>query len=332
MTTTSGNRLARVAELSARVGSCDDLDAVITVCLAGLNDLFGYEHSMLLALDEPAEQLFTIASHGYAEAGIGSEVAVGLGQGFLGLAAAQKHTVRIGALARMVSYGRAAHREQAATTGATVPEVRLPGLPRVQSQVAAPVMLTGRLLGVLAVESARATAFDSEDEAVLSVAAQLVAGAIEREHLTSAASGVDIGVGVPSAGAIAGDTDDVVGRAANAPAGPVAVVRYYQRDASTFVDGDYLVKGVPGRILWKLLNEWRSDGRVDFTNREVRLDPALELPAFKDNFETRLILLKRRLEERGAPIRIETTGRGRFRLHVFAALDLDDRATNDAPS
>jgi adenylate cyclase len=328
--TTSGNRLARVAELSARVGGCDDLDAVITVCLAGLRDLFGYEHSMLLALDEPAGQLFTIASHGYAEAGIGSEVAVGLGQGFLGLAAAQKHTVRIGALARMVSYGRAAHREQAATTGATVPEVRLPGLPRVQSQVAAPVMSTGRLLGVLAVESARATAFDSEDEAVLSVAAQLVAGAIEREHLTSAASGAE--GDAPSAGAVTNATDDVAGRDANAPAGTVAVVRYYQRDASTFVDGDYLVKGVPGRILWKLLNEWRSDGRVDFTNREVRLDPALELPAFKDNFETRLILLKRRLDERGAPIRIETTGRGRFRLHVSAALDLDARAPNDEPS
>jgi adenylate cyclase len=111
----------------------------------------------------------------------------------------------------------------------------------------------------------------------------------------------------------------------SSPARPRAEVRYYLHDASTFVDGDYLVKGVPGRILWKLLNEWRTDGRVDFTNREVRLDPALELPAFKDNFETRLILLKRRLEERDAPARIETTGRGQFRLHVLADLSLDAR-------
>jgi adenylate cyclase len=310
--TASGNRLGRVADLSARVGRCDDLDAVITVCLAALDELFGYEHSMLLALDEPAAQLFTIASHGYAAAGIGSEVAVGLGQGFLGLAAAQMHTVRIGALARMVSYGRAVQREHEARTGTSAPEVQLPGLAGVQSQIAAPVVLTGRLLGVLAVESVRATAFDSDDEAVLSVAAQLLAAAIEREHLTSAPPD--------------GSRVDRVARGGEAgPARPRAEVRYYLHDASTFVDGDYLVKGVPGRILWKLLNEWRTDGRVDFTNREVRLDPALELPAFKDNFETRLILLKRRLEERDAPARIETTGRGQFRLHVLADLSLDAR-------
>ena len=101
-------------------------------------------------------------------------------------------------------------------------------------------------------------------------------------------------------------------------------MRYFAVDGSTFLDGDYLIRGVAGRILWSLLEQYDADGRVDFTNKEIRLDSRLELPGFRDNLDTRLILLKRRLDEREAPIRLDKTGRGRFRLVVEGDVRLDE--------
>jgi hypothetical protein len=103
----------------------------------------------------------------------------------------------------------------------------------------------------------------------------------------------------------------------------VTRVRFYPVDGSTFLDDEYLIKGVAGRILWKILGQYQHERREEFTNKEMRLDPMLELPALRDNFESRLILLKRRLEERNAPIHIERTGRGRFRVVVDTALRLE---------
>ena len=296
-----------IAELSARLSRCTDLDTLVETAVAGLADLFGYEHSILMLLDETGTRLFTIASHGYEVEGVGSEVQ--LGDGVIGIAASRCQPLRVGNMGQTAKYSRAL-RHSFEDAGAIEPgrEIPVPGLAGVESAVAVPAMALGQLVGVLTVESDELVAFGPGDEAALAVVASLVANAIEadraRERLDE-----------PTSATVAtkSEPDD---------SKPATHVRFFTVDGSTFIDGDYLIKGVAGRILWSLLGAYEREGRVAFTNREVRLDPTLELPEFRDNFESRLILLKRRLDERGAPIRIEKTGRGRFALHVDAPLRL----------
>jgi uncharacterized membrane protein YeaQ/YmgE (transglycosylase-associated protein family) len=290
---------------------CPDLDSLLEATLGALDELFGYSHSLLLLVDETGERLYTIASHGYDAEGVGSEVRIG--EGVIGMVAERAETMRVGNLRQMLAYARTVRRSYEQRGGeAPGREIPLPGLKRAESQVAVPAMVLGQLVGVLAIESETRLAFGIEDEALLGVVGTLVASAIEIDWAHERA---------PSEGS----SSDVAARPAVAPPGPASTrVKFFAVDGSTFLDGDYLIKGVAGRILWVLLGHHAREGRIDFTNKEVRLDPSLELPEFRDNLESRLILLKRRLDERDAPIRIEKTGRGRFRLAVDGELRLEE--------
>lgn len=303
-----------LAELCGRITRCTDLDSVVSVTVAGLAALLGYDHSVLALADETGERLFTIASHGYPDEGVGSEVPVG--GGVVGVAAARCMPVRVSAQHQLHKYATTIRRSFEAS-GEVGPgwEVPLPAFTGIESRIAVPAMALGTLVGVLLVESPRLLAFDDDDEAVLTTVASLVATAVEacrREVVTDTAP-------------VVVDDGDASAVEPAVDAGATTHVRFFAADGSTFLDGDYLIKGVAGRILWSLLRQWTTEGRTAFTNREVRLDPSLDLPDFRDNFESRLILLKRRLDERDAPIRITKTGRGRFQVDVSTTLRLDEQ-------
>jgi hypothetical protein len=112
-------------------------------------------------------------------------------------------------------------------------------------------------------------------------------------------------------------------------AGRSVRVTYYRADDSVFVGEEYVIKGVPGRILWKLLREQAEHGRTTFTNRELRLDEELGLPPGADNLEARLLVLRKRLAGAGLGIELERVGRGRLALRAPGALELSEVASKN---
>ncbi len=100
------------------------------------------------------------------------------------------------------------------------------------------------------------------------------------------------------------------------------MVKYHESDDSIFIDDAYVIRGVAGRLLLKLVRLYLDEGREDFTNKELRVDASLGLPDYQDNLEARLVLLRRRLQERSTALQLARVGRGRMRLEVFKHIRL----------
>jgi hypothetical protein len=304
----TGGRLAALRACSERLARCTALDEALNTVLTTLGDGLGMPHAMVLMHDAAQGRLYTVASCGYARSGVGSEVRVG--QGVIGVAAGSRTPVRISHMTHAASYSQAVRSSFGQDAGAAPLDLEIPypGLAQPHSQLAVPIQSAGQLLGVVFVESPREMQFGFEDEDALVV----LAG-----HLGSA-------IGLLQAGVDADAVLPAPGTVATAAPGAALQVRRFAANESIFLDGEYLIKGVAGAILWKLVRDHVAHGRTDFTNRELRLDPALGLPEVCDNLEARLLLLQRRLQEHGPHLRIEKTGRGRFRLVAGRPLQLAD--------
>ncbi len=283
------DRLPALADIAGTIAAAASLSGLLDGTLAALERGFGFRHRMILLAQ--GERLVTIASAGYPRSGIGAEVT--LGEGLIGMAGLERRALRISDMSRARRFAGAIAATSAEENLSR--EIALPGLAEAMSQLAVPIMAQGRLRGILMLESSARLAFTPADETAMTI----VAG-----HLGTALALIDSDMAEPAEGPpLPAETP-----------GPPFRITHHVFDDSVFIGGEYIVKGVAGRLLISFLRAYLADGRRQFSNREIRVDASLRLPDFKDNLETRLLLLQRRLDEKAAPVRITRPERGRVLL------------------
>lgn len=306
------NELRSLQTISARITAADRLEDLLVAGLEALDELLGLRHTMVLALAAGGTRLEVLGSRGYGDrtATLGG-LSVEVGTGVIGTAAASRRVVRVSAIGSGLAYGRAV-RGRIVSLGpehGLDPEVGLPGLEDAQAQLALPMLVGCRLVGVLAAESRDPLGFDEWDEAFLQIVANQLGARLDG-LLQGAAT---------AASAVAG-----AGEAAGVTPTTRRFVLYRERE-TIFVDGEYLIRNVPALILWRILTLYATTGQREHANRELRLDRSLGLPAYRDNFESRLILLRKRLEERCPEVRLVPVKRGRFALETACRIELEER-------
>jgi adenylate cyclase len=304
--TSGAGALDGLSVFVGRLDDCRELGELTQTALELLDDLFGIGSSMLLMADHDLKSLFVVAHHGYAS-GVGAEIMVD--EGVIGVAAQRRRQVLVSHVTRARNLNRAAARSRTEDRH----EIPLPGLAGAQSLVATPILLRGRLVGVLYVDSAEPGRFGTVDGQLIDVIAR------------------HIGMSIGLLDTTADDLSPGPRRAGTKPAADSGgrSVTFHDPDGTVLIDGDYIIRGVAGRILFAMLSEYQRSGRTRFSNRELRLNRDIGLPPGNDNLDARLVTLRRRLAERGDPFQLQQAGRGQLELIVAAAVRVVRLERND---
>ena len=289
----SANSVARdldtLAQWSESVMRASNIQTLLDAPMALLTDALRYEKAALFLASGDGKELRNASTDGRST----FPETVALGYGLIGIAAQEKRIVRVNNMD--------AQRLYLASAGPPRPSQQMmreehdaneDGLESVRSVLAIPLLAREALVGVLIVTSTAIGRFSAHEERLARIVASVLGAWFATQRV--------------------------------APHQPMAtgavVVRHFEADDSVFLDDEYLIRGVPGRILMRILQLHQTQDRDVFTNKELRRDPYLDLPGYKDNLETRLLLLRRRLAERQAPIQLQKTGRGKFSLEVRAPI------------
>jgi signal transduction histidine kinase len=171
-------------EVSREINVTLDLDEILATILRSMDETFGFRYSMILLLDEARNVLEVAASRGYADSGVGAEVAVG--HGVFGVVAKRRKLMRMGGVGTQLSYLTAVRGQLAGAEAVAAdqpPRPKLPGLANVQSQLGIPLVIKDHLVGVFAVESPDASSFEERDEILVAILAAHAASAIHKARM-----------------------------------------------------------------------------------------------------------------------------------------------------
>ncbi|RHX86571.1 adenylate/guanylate cyclase domain-containing protein [Leptospira stimsonii] len=162
-----------IQSISAEILNTLDLDQIFERIMKVMDEVFGFKHALILMVQDGTEILKVVASRGYEEVGIGARVE--FGQGVIGVVAKRKKIMRMVGISTQMRYAG----QVGQSMGREEKKIELPGLKDAKSQIAIPLLVKERLLGVFAVESSEMNAFKLLDEMILSIVGNQIAVAIE---------------------------------------------------------------------------------------------------------------------------------------------------------
>ncbi|PLX93255.1 MAG: hypothetical protein C0621_08040 [Desulfuromonas sp.] len=162
------NLLNALIEIGKELASTMELETLLERILEITRDVFHFENALIRLLDEKRQVLYTAASYGYADETCRPEIR--LGQGIMGKVAYTRTPLFVDDLAGHPDY--------------------VPGIAEARSELAVPMVVRDRLIGVFNVESVRPHAFSEADIAPLLTLAGQAAVAIENARLYQNLRGV----------------------------------------------------------------------------------------------------------------------------------------------
>lgn len=154
--------LSKMAEIGETINASLDLDEVLSHAASQIKSLIDYEVFAVALLDEDSHELRFRFAIGHRHEVV-ENWRIPVGQGIIGTAAATGRPVRVADVRQDPRY--------------------LNALDSVQSELAVPLVLQGRVVGVLDIESSQRDYFTKDQQNILTMLATRIAGAIENARL-----------------------------------------------------------------------------------------------------------------------------------------------------